>query len=132
MSLDLSHRELEFRGTGEACFKCHNQFQGPFPFEHQATVDYSTEEGGCMNCHEAHGSDVARMLNQTYEGPNYALCSQCHAVPKHQMNSFHGSQWAGRACNECHVDIHGSYYNRYFLTPALEAQGCTTTGCHDF
>lgn len=132
LSLDLTHRDLEFRGTGEVCFKCHNQFQGPFPFEHQATVDYSTEEGGCMNCHEAHGSDVPRMLAQSYEAPHYGVCSQCHVVPKHQMNSYHGSQWAGRACNECHVDIHGSYYNRFFLTPALEAQGCATLGCHDF
>jgi DmsE family decaheme c-type cytochrome len=132
LSLDLTHRDLEFRGTGEVCFKCHNQFQGPFPFEHQATVDYSTEEGGCMNCHEAHGSDVPRMLTQSYEGPHYELCAQCHVVPKHQMNSYHGAQWAGRACNECHVDIHGSYYNRFFLTPALEAQGCATLGCHDF
>jgi hypothetical protein len=48
------------------------------------------------------------------------------------MNSFHGSQWAGQACNNCHVDIHGSYFNRLFLSPALEAQGCNTMGCHEF
>ena len=30
--------------------------EGPFPYEHQATLDYSTEEGGCMNCHSPHGS----------------------------------------------------------------------------
>ena len=133
LSLDKSHRQIEVRGgVGEVCYSCHNQFQGPFPFEHQATVEYSTEEGGCLNCHEAHGSNVPRMLKQTYEPPHFALCSQCHVVPKHQMNSFHGSTWSGRACNECHVDIHGSYFNRYFLSSALEAEGCDTPGCHDF
>lgn len=132
LSLDLTRRDLEVRATGEACFACHGRFQGPFPFEHRATVDYSTQEGGCLNCHEAHGSDVPRMLVQSYGAPHYGLCSQCHSVPKHRMNSFHGSQWAGKACNECHVDIHGSYDNRYFLAPGLEAQGCAAMGCHDF
>jgi DmsE family decaheme c-type cytochrome len=131
-SLDANNRPLGMRGVGEVCFKCHNEFQGPFPFEHQATVDYSTEEGGCLNCHEAHGSNVPRMLKQSYEPPQFALCTQCHVVPKHQMNSHHGSQWAGKPCNDCHVDIHGSYSNRLFLTPALEAQGCNTLGCHSF
>jgi hypothetical protein len=28
------------------------------------------------------------------------------------------------------VDIHGSYSNRLYLTPALEAQGCFAVGCH--
>jgi DmsE family decaheme c-type cytochrome len=131
-SLDKSERQLGFRGTGEVCFTCHNEFQGPFPFEHQATVYYSTEEGGCLNCHEAHGSNVPRMLKQSYEPPNFALCSQCHVVPpKHQMNSFHDSRWAGRACNECHTDIHGSYFNRFFLSPVLEAEGCGSAGCHE-
>jgi DmsE family decaheme c-type cytochrome len=132
MSLDQSHRQLEFRGTGEVCFTCHNQFQGPFPFEHPATVEYSTEEGGCFNCHEPHGSNEPRMLKQSYEAPHFALCSQCHVVPKHASNNFHGTQWAGVACNECHVDIHGSYDNRLFLSPALAAQGCNALGCHKF
>jgi DmsE family decaheme c-type cytochrome len=134
LSLDNSHRELSLRtkGIGEVCIQCHNRFQGPFPYDHQAAVYYSTEEGGCLTCHEAHGSNVPRMLNQPYEGPHYQLCSQCHIVPGHQMNSYHDTQWAGVACNQCHVDIHGSYDNRYFLSPALRAQGCTTPVCHSF
>jgi len=114
----------------EACYRCHNQFQGPFPFEHQATVDYSTQEGGCVTCHDPHGSYLPRMLKQPYEAPHFQLCSQCHVVPRHNFNSRHGSEFAGVSCSECHVDIHGSYTSRLFLTPALEAQGCFVAGCH--
>ncbi|MEJ2721480.1 MAG: cytochrome c3 family protein, partial [bacterium] len=132
MSLDETHRELSFRGIGEVCFKCHNEFQGPFPYEHQAVVYYSTQEGGCMNCHEAHGSNLPRMTKQPYEPPHYPLCTQCHSVPRHNFNEQHGTQWSGVPCNECHVDIHGSYDNKFFLAPALRGQGCTVVGCHSF
>jgi DmsE family decaheme c-type cytochrome len=121
---------LTMQGGNDACYRCHNEFQGPFPFEHQATVDYSTQEGGCATCHDPHGSYLPRMLKQHYEAPHFQLCSQCHVVPKHNYNTRHGSEWAGVSCSECHVDIHGSYTSRLFLTPALEAQGCFLAGCH--
>jgi len=132
MPLAERTRTPGFRGVGEVCFQCHPQFRGPFPFEHQAVVSYSTEEGGCLNCHEPHGSDQPRMLKQSYEAPHFTTCSQCHLVPTHQFNVQHGSQWAGVACNQCHVDIHGSYANRYLLSPDLSLQGCTSWGCHQF
>jgi DmsE family decaheme c-type cytochrome len=121
---------LSYAGANAACVSCHNEFQGPFPYEHQATVDYSTEEGGCLNCHNPHGGNFPRMLRRPYEAPHFNLCTQCHAVPKHNFNRNHGSAWAGVACNECHVDIHGSYANRLFLSRALQAQGCLAAGCH--
>ena len=123
---------MSFMGTNAACFSCHNEFQMPFPYEHQATVDFSIEEGACLNCHEPHGSNLPRMLKQPYEGPHYQLCSQCHSVPKHNYNTFHGTQWAGVPCNDCHVDIHGSYTSQYFFTPELQSQGCINAGCHAF
>ncbi len=123
---------LTWSGTNAMCVSCHDQFQGPFPFEHQATMDFSTEEGGCLSCHDPHGSALPRLLKQPYESPHYNLCTQCHAVPKHNFNQEHGTAWAGVACTECHVDVHGSYENRLFLTPALRAQGCSAVGCHHF
>ncbi len=117
-------------GPGEVCVKCHAQFQGPFPFEHPAAVEYSTEEGGCLNCHAAHGSQFPRLLRQSYEAPHFSLCSQCHSVPRHLNNIKHGTQWAGMPCNECHSDIHGSYTHRNLLDPSLESQGCLKAGCH--
>jgi DmsE family decaheme c-type cytochrome len=131
LSLDRTARELSLNGTNSACVRCHGEFEGPFPFEHQAALDYSTEEGGCLNCHAAHGSAQPRMLRQPYEPPHFQICTQCHSVPPlHNQNSFHGSMWAGIACNECHTDIHGSYTNRSFLSQSLEGQGCLKAGCH--
>jgi DmsE family decaheme c-type cytochrome len=123
--------DLSWNGINNACVGCHVEFEGPFPFEHQATLDYSTEEGGCLNCHAPHGSSQPRMLTQPFEPPHFQLCTQCHSVPPlHNQNQQHGSMWAGIACNECHSDIHGSYTNRFFLSQSLEGQGCLTAGCH--
>lgn len=133
LTLDAVSRELTANGPNMACVQCHSEFAGPFPYEHQATVDYSTEEGGCLTCHEAHGSHLPRMLKQPYEPPHFQLCTQCHAVPPlHNMNSFHDTMWAGVACNQCHTDIHGSYVSRNFLSESLQGQGCFNVGCHQF
>jgi len=130
MTLDDTRRELSLNGTN-VCTKCHVEFRGPFPHEHPATLDFSTDEGGCLNCHAAHGSDHPRMLTQPYEAPHYQLCTQCHGVPpKHNLNANHGTMWAGRDCNTCHTDIHGSYDNRFFLTESLRAEGCMNPSCH--
>lgn len=132
-NLDRAGNDLGMGRMSESCYQCHNEMRGPFPHEHQAVVDYSTEEGGCLNCHAPHGSNLPRMLTQPLEQPHYALCSQCHLVPGHQLNSYHGSQWADRGCMECHTDIHGSYYNKYLLKPSLpdeEGQNCFASECH--
>jgi predicted CXXCH cytochrome family protein len=131
-SLDENKRILSYARSDAPCFTCHEEFQGPFPFEHQAAVDYSTQEGGCLTCHAAHGSSLPKMLKQPYEPPHFNLCSQCHIVPGHNFNSRHGDEWAGVPCNECHTDIHGSYVSRLFLTPSLQAQGCFNAGCHQY
>jgi DmsE family decaheme c-type cytochrome len=130
MPMDELAIGLHQDGINSVCYNCHGEFQGPFPYEHQATVEYSVEQGGCLNCHEAHGSDLPRMTKQPYGPPDFQLCSQCHIVPGHKYNSHHGSQWAGLSCNSCHMDIHGSYDNRLFLAPEIEAQGCFAAGCH--
>jgi predicted CXXCH cytochrome family protein len=117
-------------GTNEACFSCHMEMRGPFPYEHPATLDFSAEEGGCLSCHDPHGSFVPRLLRQPVASPHNPLCSQCHLVPGHNMNARHGTAWAGVACTECHADTHGSYTSRLFFTPDLEAQGCFAAGCH--
>lgn len=122
--------QAERYGVNGPCMKCHAEFSGPFPYDHQATVDYSVEEGGCINCHDPHGAYFPHLLNQPYEGPNYPLCSQCHSVPLHNYNQQHGDAFAGVACAECHVDIHGSYTNKRFFPPTLDAQGCFAGGCH--
>ena len=132
MPLEEDRTLLSYERMDRACFNCHKYFQGPFPYEHQATIGWSTQEGGCMACHRPHGSNNPRMLNQPYESPDFALCSQCHSVPGHDYNPRHGNQWEGVPCADCHVDIHGSYENKNFLTPDLQSQGCFNTGCHRY
>jgi DmsE family decaheme c-type cytochrome len=121
-------------GPGETCVQCHGRFQGPFPYEHEAAVDYSVNDGGCLNCHNPHGSTFPMLLKQSYEAPHYSLCSQCHSVPKHLNSAQHGTQWAGVPCGDCHVDVHGSYVNRNLLDSSLQTQGCFLGGggCHQF
>lgn len=128
-TLDKTARELTFNGTS-VCMKCHGEFAGPFPFQHQATLDHSAEEGGCLTCHDPHGSALPRMLKQPYEPPHQQLCTQCHSVPRHYSNAMHGTAWANVSCNQCHTDIHGSYDNRLFVNESLTAQGCFNSGCH--
>ena len=130
MTVNQSKKQHTGSGPGETCVSCHAMFQGPFPFEHQAAVEYSTDDGGCLNCHLPHGSAHPRLLKRSYESPNFSLCMQCHSIPKHMNNQNHGTQWAGVPCNECHVDVHGSYESRHLLDPALESQGCFAVGCH--
>jgi len=129
-TLDETSRELSLNGTN-VCVRCHAEVAGPFPYEHEATLDFSTAEGGCLNCHAAHGSDNPKLLTQPYEPPRFQVCTQCHQVPAgHSFNPEHGTRWAGRACNTCHADIHGSFDNRLFLDQSIRAQGCLAAGCH--
>ena len=130
LAVDDRLADLSLRGRNEACFQCHGELRGPFPHEHQATLDYSTAEGGCLTCHDPHGSYEPVLLKQPYEPPHFQLCTQCHAVPRHNYNNQHGSDFSGVACAECHTDVHGSYTSRLFLSPTLEAQGCFSVGCH--
>lgn len=128
-TLDQTKRALSNNGTN-ICASCHGEFAGPFPFQHQATLDHSTEEGGCLTCHEPHGSALPSMVKQPYAPPHQQLCTQCHSVPRHNSNSMHGTRFSGMSCNSCHTDIHGSYDNRLFVNQSLEAQGCFNSGCH--
>ena len=132
VSVAQSAKQHVATGPSETCLQCHAGFAGPFPFEHQAAVDYSTEQGGCLNCHAPHGSPNPRLLVTSYQPPQFALCSQCHDVPGHRFNSNHGTQWAGVPCADCHVDVHGSYDNKNLLDPSLTAQGCFAVGCHTY
>lgn len=134
IDLDRMSNGLTSGEASKICYGCHYEFQGPFPYEHQASMEFSTEEGSCLNCHAAHGSNLPRMLTQPLDPPNYALCSQCHMTPPgHTYNSYHEDRWAARPCGTCHVDIHGSYFSKQFLKPSLpdeEGSNCFAPVCH--
>jgi DmsE family decaheme c-type cytochrome len=91
-----------------ACFRCHPEAVGPFPFPH-APVKLE----GCSACHEPHGSANPRMLTRAEVR---FVCLECHSnitagstiggVPP----AFHDLRSARfRNCTICHTKIHGSY-----------------------
>ena len=114
--------------NNQTCYKCHGEMDGPFFYEHEPTRDFGPEDGGCVNCHDPHGSPFANLLK---EQPSQ-LCLQCHQVPPgHEYNSQHQRAWAGVNCLECHVDIHGSDADKFFLDRVITTQGnCYGSGCH--
>ena len=94
--------------TTEACTACHVEKRGPFVFEHAAMrID------GCIACHDPHGSVNQHLLKRRQ---NRQLCLECHTAPE-GVNTPHarlGFQTTGE-CTRCHMDIHGSNYQRAFL-----------------
>jgi len=101
--------------VNETCFQCHADKRGPFLWEHQP----ATED--CTTCHAPHGSNVTPLLKSR---PPF-LCQECHDGP-HASPTPYGTNVAGiqgggvavggtpsqnvtgRACLNCHVQIHGS------------------------
>jgi DmsE family decaheme c-type cytochrome len=105
--------DLTTKMKNQTCYKCHGEMDGPFIHEHEATRDFGVENGGCVNCHNPHGSPFVNLLK---EEPKQ-LCLQCHQVPGH--NSAHSGIYANQNCLDCHVDIHGSDDNRTLLDKGL-------------
>jgi DmsE family decaheme c-type cytochrome len=108
---ELAEKMLKADSVNELCYKCHAEKRGPYMNEHPPV------EENCLNCHNPHGSNHDRLLTQRVP----VLCEQCHdtggamggqpfthfstnapgnALPQHYM--------VGRACLNCHQNIHGS------------------------
>ncbi len=107
----------------QTCYGCHPDMEGPFIYEHEAARDYGLEDGGCLNCHNGHGSPFQYLLKE----PTYSLCRQCHIIPGHRM--AHDGIFAERNCLECHIDIHGSNRNAKFFNDWFLGSDCVE--CHD-
>jgi DmsE family decaheme c-type cytochrome len=101
--------------VNELCYKCHAEKRGPFRLEHQPVAE------NCLNCHNSHGSNHRAML--VSKPPQ--LCQECHGDGGHpgrpytDPRSFKGPdprvQMYGRACMNCHTNIHGSSADDLFL-----------------
>ncbi len=101
-------RPLLRKTNWEACVACHTEKRGPWVFEHAAV-----KIEGCTICHTPHGS-VSRMLLTRRE--DRFTCLECHVDPfaANVPHSRFGFQTRGE-CVRCHVTIHGSNVNQYFL-----------------
>ncbi|AKU13966.1 decaheme c-type cytochrome, DmsE family [Azoarcus sp. CIB] len=113
--------------TNATCYTCHAEKRGPFVHNHAPVTE------DCANCHNPHGTVADAMLKTR---PPF-LCQQCHdpanhlgtipgvaentnlsrnvngvvipgqaAVQNNALNSVGITQ--GRACLNCHTEIHGS------------------------
>jgi DmsE family decaheme c-type cytochrome len=111
---------LKADSVNDLCYTCHTEKRGPFIWEHAPVRE------NCMNCHSPHGSNQDKLLVQARP----MLCQQCHSGQGnmgHQMfggntlpgamtglippltNASAGSRRTmGRACQNCHTQIHGS------------------------
>lgn len=82
----------------ETCYKCHAEKRGPFLFEHEPV------RVNCLNCHEAHGS-----INEfSLKVSRPRLCSECHGFGHALSGGPNSYQIMGRACNNCHTQVHGT------------------------
>jgi DmsE family decaheme c-type cytochrome len=82
----------------ETCYKCHAEKRGPFLFEHTPVRE------NCLNCHDPHGSINEFMLKVSRP----RLCTECHGFGHSPAAGFDSYQIMGRACNNCHTQVHGT------------------------
>jgi predicted CXXCH cytochrome family protein len=95
--------------VNEACFKCHKDKRGPFPWEHDALRD------GCTACHRPHGAITDKMLIARDSN----LCLRCHIqsdFPVIGNRSGHAGNLPESTCWSagCHTAPHGSYFDEHF------------------
>jgi DmsE family decaheme c-type cytochrome len=107
---------LKKNTVNETCWNCHAEKRGPFLWEHQPVTE------DCANCHTPHGSNITPLLKSR---PPF-LCDECHdgphaspsvvgpnaagigATPSATAPASISATYAGRACLNCHVMVHGS------------------------
>ncbi len=87
----------------QLCTSCHQEKRGPFLWEHAPVSE------GCTTCHDPHGSVNERMLVTKLP----MLCQRCHISTRHPATIYDSNQLTsnrlfGRACVNCHFNIHGS------------------------
>ena len=95
----------------ETCYTCHMEKRGPFAHDHEPVNE------DCSICHNPHGTTAESMLKMR---PPF-LCNTCHTphgsiepqlagqAPAPNVRGWTGSTVTqGRACMNCHTQIHGS------------------------
>jgi DmsE family decaheme c-type cytochrome len=101
----------------EPCLQCHIDKRGPFVYEHPPVLIE-----GCEICHYPHGSTNTRLLRRPVV---FTLCLQCHngagtfgtrnngETPLSPMHNLLNPRY--QFCTTCHVRIHGSNSDAFFL-----------------
>lgn len=98
---------LQEATVNETCYTCHAEKRGPFLWEHAPASE------DCTLCHRPHGSNHPAMLAKRPP----LLCQQCHSpvghpsfayTPELAGDVFNNRFMLGRACLNCHSEVHGS------------------------
>jgi DmsE family decaheme c-type cytochrome len=93
--------------VNETCYSCHAEKRGPWLWEHAPAAE------DCTLCHDPHGSNHPALLVKRPP----LLCQQCHSPAGHPSvaytsaevdNPFSNRFLLGRACLNCHSQVHGS------------------------
>jgi DmsE family decaheme c-type cytochrome len=103
-----SAKYISAASVNEKCFQCHAEKRGPFLWEHAPVRE------NCLNCHNPHGSNHEKLLISKRP----FLCQGCHSNTQHPGTLYDlrqtvagaspSSRELGRACQNCHANIHGS------------------------
>jgi DmsE family decaheme c-type cytochrome len=103
-------------GNEIPCVKCHTDKRGPWVFEHGPV-----KVEGCDVCHYPHGATNAKLLRRPVV---FTLCLECHNDPSPpdggsgvlaQSATHNMLDPRYRQCTACHVRIHGSNSDQFFL-----------------
>jgi DmsE family decaheme c-type cytochrome len=103
-------------GNEEPCLKCHVDKRGPFVYEHP-----SVQVEGCEACHNPHGSMNAKLLRRPVV---FTVCLECHNGGAEGTRRLGVDLQTSRhnlldpkyqRCTTCHVRIHGSNSDQFFL-----------------
>lgn len=110
------YSRLLLADRNEMCFTCHPSKRIPYAYTPHNDVEYTSYPGSCVNCHMAHGSDVAPLLAQE----ELSLCFTCHPAyegsanhPYFRQTSFSRAGGRVTCASSCH-DPHGTQ-NRNML-----------------
>jgi DmsE family decaheme c-type cytochrome len=102
--------------TDPPCLQCHVDKRGPFVFEHP-----SVAVEGCSVCHRPHGSMNTRLLTRPVV---FTICLECHngggTGTRNQGVDIQSARHnlldpKFQKCTLCHVRIHGSNADQFFL-----------------
>jgi DmsE family decaheme c-type cytochrome len=106
--------------TEQPCIRCHVDKRGPFAYEHPPV-----RVEGCNICHSPHGSMNAKLLRRPVV---FTICLECHnGAPMFgtrpstnqgvvlQSSRHNMLDPKFQKCTTCHVMIHGSNADQYFL-----------------
>ena len=103
--------------TESPCLKCHMDKRGPFVYEHPPV-----RVEGCETCHNPHGSMNAKLLRRPVV---FTVCLECHNGASDFGTRNNGVDLQSskhnmldpkfQKCTTCHVAIHGSNADAYFL-----------------